>query len=430
MPASIHFLLVALGSAGDVHPFVGIGRALRSRGHRVTLITNPYFQSLITTAGLEFVPISTEEELLNGMRDPDLWHPYRGFSLVARQLMVPCIRELYHLLDERIGAGPTVIAAPGAALGARILNEERGVPLATIYLQPVLIRSLIAAPRFPLMLTGRGVPRWFKRLQFWVADNVFIDRLLAPELNAFRRELGMPPVRGIMREWWNSPECLIGLFPDWFAPPQPDWPANLSLAGFPLWDESDVSQLPPGLNEFLAAGSPPIVFTPGSAMMHGRAFFAAAVEACRLLGRRGLLITKFADQLPARLPDDVAHFSVIPFSRVFPRAAAVVHHGGIGTCGQGLAAGVPQLIMSMSHDQPDNAARLARLGVGLEIKPKQFQAPAIVGRLQKLIDDPAVRLRCQSLAARMDAKAALAATCDRLESLACHSACVVGANAA
>jgi rhamnosyltransferase subunit B len=430
MPTPIHFLLVALGSAGDVHPFVGIGRALRERGHPVTLITNPYFQSLVIAAGLEFVPISTEELLLEGMRNPDLWHPHRGFPLVARTLMVPCIRELYSLLDERVGDGPTVIVAPATALGPRVLNEMRGVPLATVHLQPVMIRSLIAPPRFPLMLTGRGVPRWIKRLQFWLADNLFIDRLLCPELNAFRAELGLRPVRGIMREWWNSPQCVIGLFPDWFAPPQADWPANVLLAGFPLWDESEVSEPPPGLEEFLAAGSPPIVFTPGSAMMHGRAFFVAAVEACRLLGRRGLLITKYADQLPSTLPADVAHFNFVPFSNVFPRAAAVVHHGGIGTCGQGLAAGVPQLIMPMSHDQPDNAARLARLGVGLEIKPKHFRGPAIARRLHRLIDNPAVTLRCRSLAARMEAKAALAATCDRLESLAAAYDNTSGAHAA
>jgi UDP:flavonoid glycosyltransferase YjiC (YdhE family) len=417
MPSSIHFLLVALGSAGDVHPFVGLGRALKQRGHWVTLVTNPHFEPLVVAAGLDFVPIATEEELLAGMRDPDLWHPYKGFAFVARQLMVPCIRELYRVLDERIGSGPTVIAAPGAALGARVLNEKRGVPLATVYLQPVLIRSLIESPRLPLTWMGPGVPRWFKRFQFWVADK-FIDRLLCPELNAFRAELGLPAARGIMRDWWNSPERVIGLFPDWFAPPQADWPANLRLTGFPLWDESDVTAPPPGLEEFFAAGSPPIVFTPGSAMMHAHSFFTEAIEACRILGRRGILLTKYAEQLPAQVPADVAHFPWVPFSLVFPRAAAVVHHGGVGTCGQGLAAGVPQLIMAMSHDQPDNAARLERLGVGLEIRPKHFRGPEVARQLQRLIDQPEVTLRCRSLAARMDAKAALQATCAELESLA------------
>ncbi len=418
---SIHFLLVALGSAGDVHPFVGIGRALKARGHHVTLITNPYFKANVVAAGLEFVPIATEEDLLKGMRDPNLWHPYKGFALVAKQLMVPYIRELYHILARQIGHGPTVIAAPGAALGARVLNETRGVPLATVYLQPVLIRSLIDPPRLPMTLMGRGVPRWLTQLQFWVADRFVIDRLLCPELNAFRAEFGLPPARGVMSRWWNSPQGIIGLFPDWFAPPQADWPANVRLTGFPLWDEGEVSKAAPELQEFLDAGPPPIVFTPGSAMMHGHDFFQAAVEACQLLGRRGLLLTKYAEQLPARLPDGVAHFSFVPFSFVFPRAAAVVHHGGIGTCGQGLAAGVPQLIMPMSHDQPDNAARLERLGVARHIKPKNFRGPEVARRLRELIDDPEIAGRCQALAGRISAKAALEATCRQLEALAGNS---------
>jgi UDP:flavonoid glycosyltransferase YjiC (YdhE family) len=233
--------------------------------------------------------------------------------------------------------------------------------------------------------------------------------------------LGLPPARGIMRDWWNSPQGIVGLFPDWFAPPQTDWPAGIRLTGFPLWDEHEVSNPPPGLEKFLASGSPPIVFTPGSAMMHGHAFFRAAIDACQILSRRGLLITKYAEQLPDRLPDGVAHFSFVPFSDVFPRAAAVVHHGGVGTCGQGLAAGVPQLIMPMSHDQPDNAARLERLGVGLELKPKHFQGAAVARQLGKLVDDPQVGERCRELATRMDAKAALTATCEQLESLAVAS---------
>jgi UDP:flavonoid glycosyltransferase YjiC (YdhE family) len=281
-----------------------------------------------------------------------------------------------------------------------------------------------------MTLMGRGVPRWLERLQFWVADNLVIDRLLCPELNAFRRELRLPPVRGVMRDWWNSPDALIGLFPDWFARPQADWPTNLRLTGFPLWDERDVRRPPAELGQFLAAGSPPIVFTPGSAMMHGHAFFAAAIEACRILGRRGILLTKYKEQLPARLPDDVAHFDFVPFSYVFPRASAVVHHGGIGTCAQGLAAGVPQLIMPMSHDQPDNAARLARLGVGLVIKPKRFRGPEVASRLRELLATPDINLRCRSYAARMNPQAALDATCSALESLATAKNGRTGAHAA
>ncbi|MCE9552683.1 MAG: glycosyltransferase, partial [Planctomycetes bacterium] len=88
-------------------------------------------------------------------------------------------------------------------------------------------------------------------------------------------------------------------------------------------------------------------------------------------------------------------------SQVLPRAAAVVHHGGIGTVGQGLAAGVPQLIMPMSHDQPDNAARITRLGVGRTVWPKQFRGPAVAAALSELLDSPNTLVRCRELAQRL-----------------------------
>ena len=107
-----------------------------------------------------------------------------------------------------------------------------------------------------------------------------VDQLLGPEVNGFRRELGLPPVKRIFDRWIHSPTLAIGMFPNWFAPPQPDWIPQIRLAGFPLYDEHDVTQLSPEVESFLGAGSPPIAFTPGSAMTFGHEFFRAAVEAC------------------------------------------------------------------------------------------------------------------------------------------------------
>ena len=114
-----------------------------------------------------------------------------------------------------------------------------------------------------------------------------------------------------------------------------------------------------------AAGEPPIVFTPGSAMYHGQDFFRASVEACKQLNRRGILLTRHAEQIPADLPATIRHFSYAPFSLLLPRAAALVHHGGIGTSAQAMAAGCRQLITPFAHDQFDNADRLRRLGEGI-----------------------------------------------------------------
>ncbi len=260
------------------------------------------------------------------------------------------------------------------------------MPLATIHLQPGVLRSEHQAARLPWLWLGDRVPRWLKRAQYRLGDFV-LGRRIEPALHAFQDELGLPRSSQPLIHWWNSPQRVVGLFPNWFAPPQPDWPANLVLSGFPLWDERCVTAEPEGLADFMAAGPRPIVFTPGSAMLHGREFFAAAAAACQMLGRRGIFLTRHAEQLPAELPSEVRHFDFVPLSLLLPRSAAIVHHGGIGTLAQGLAAGIPQLTMPMSFDQPDNARALGSLGRGPNLgSPEVFafdagrRARSFIGR--------------------------------------------------
>src|SRR5262249_33834850 len=147
-------------------------------------------------------------------------------------------------------------------------------------------------------------------------------------------------------------------------------------AGAPV--ERDVAR-------FLTDGEPPVVFTPGTGNRHARDFFAAAADACVRLGRRGLFLTRFAEQLPAQLPDGVRHFAWVPLSKLLPHASALVHHGGIGTSAAALAAGIPQVVMPFSHDQPDNAARLERLGVARPLPVRRFRGPALAAELGQLL---------------------------------------------
>ena len=262
------------------------------------------------------------------------------------------------------------------------------------------------------------LPRWFRQAQYWLADRLVIDRLLGAELNALRQELGLPAVEGILRQWYFSPQLVLGLFPSWFAAPQPDWPRQTALTGFPLWDQAPALVIPEEVDAFLRGGEPPIVFAPGSAMTRGESFFAAAVEACQHLGRRGMLLTRYPEQLPKNLPEEVRHFGFVPFSELLPRAAALVHHGGIGTSAQGLAAGLPQLVMPMAYDQLDNATRLQRLGVAAKIKPRQFNGRTVAKALDELLASNSTHEHCHRWAQECDADAALAASCDLLEGLA------------
>ena len=407
-------LLIPIGSHGDVHPFVGIGIRLRRRGHRVKVIVNPHFESLVRGAGLEFVPISSDAEYREMAGDPRLWHRTKGPPLVFKALS-ELIRSSYQAISENIDEGQTVLIGSSLALGSRVAQDKFGLPGVTIHLQPLCFRSNSDSPKFAGMLLGKRVPRWLVALQWAVIDNLILDRLAGPPLNSLRAELGLPKVKGIAREYWNSPQRVIGLFPDWYAAPQPDWPAQARITGFPLYDERGVTALSPELQEFLDSGDAPIAFTFGSAMWHAQQILQTCVQACELLGRRGILLTRHREQVPANLPPGVIHVDFAPFSELLPRCAAIVHHGGIGTSSQGLAAGVPQLVMPHAHDQPDNAARLVRLGVAKKLEPRQFKPKRVARELDELLQSREIAGACKDVAARFVGQDPLEETCDLIE---------------
>ena len=414
----MEFLLGTFGSAGDVHPVLALGSVLQQRGHNVTLMTTPNFADVVADAGLPFIGVGDVEAYERVLNNPRMWDPQRGFEVAARDGFLPLLRPAYAALRQ-FDPRRTLLVCTSFIWAARLLQENEGYHLATIQLQPTQFFSA----RKPPVLGGNVIPGWlprpFVRLFLNTLQARFIDPIVAPDLNAFRAELALPPVRRIFGEWQHSPELVVGLFPDWFAPPQADWPPNVRLTGFVTHDRShDQASPDPALDAFLDAGPPPILFTAGTAMRHARDFFANSVAAARRLGRRALLLTQYPEQLPDPLPEGCATFRYVPFSQVLPRAALLVHHGGIGTAAQALAAGIPQLVMPHGHDQPDNAQRLVGLGVARALRPKQYSVERAVAALSVLLEDPALAARCRALAERIDFAANAGAAGDVLEDLA------------
>jgi UDP:flavonoid glycosyltransferase YjiC (YdhE family) len=243
------------------------------------------------------------------------------------------------------------------------------------------------------------------------------DAVLARKLNTLRRELGLSPVRRVVTEWWNSPDLVVGMFPDWFQPPAPDWPAQTFLPGFALYEPEQEFEEEPELEAFLDAGEPPVVFGQGSWIQGAEEYFRSSVAAAQALGLRAILLTPHVEQVPSKLPEGMLHLKFVPYSRVLPRSAAIVHHGGTGSLASGLAAGIPQLVCPRVGDQPANAQRLTRLGVAESVAPRRYTSATVGAALQRLLSSPTVADACVRFAETSRTMRTFPRIADRVEGL-------------
>ena len=387
--------IVALGSAGDVHPFVGIGQSLKARGHAVTVYANPVFMPLIERSGLAFRPVGTVAAYRSAMADPALWDPRTSLKTLW-QAIAPDIRPLFDSLSASVDER-TVMLGSLWAFAARLVQEKFGVPYLSAQVSPSTLLSAVLPPVHPRFQLPASMPVMGRRLAIHLIERIAVDRAIGPALNRIRRELGLAPVTRIFGRWMHSPQGVLGLFPEWFAPRQADWPAPYAACGFPLFDEGESEVLDDELRAFLDQGRPPVIVTPGSGAVHGRHFLASALDTLQRMGERGVLLGADAARL-TDLPSTVRTRAYVPLSQLLPFGRALWHHGGIGTSALALAAGKPQLVTPFAHDQFDNAARLHRLGVALPAD----KAEPIDSRLRRLLQSEAVHESCRAARRRVE----------------------------
>lgn len=394
-----HVLLLPYGTSGSTYPFIWLGRQLMARGHRVTLVTAPRYESIARQAGLNFVATGGDE-LEQMLKAPSLWK--LGIGLATAYLHGGRAARDYVAAAEAAIAqhGPAdLLMAPMICFGARVLREKLRIPLVTVHLYPMMIIKAHLPPIvIPPFLWLRRLPLFLRRFILWFPNP--LDLFAYPAVRRCCAENGVRP-RSLWKEWWDSPDGVLTLFPDWFAPPQPDWPKNLLQWDFPLEDMAAERPLDDALAKFLAEGEKPVLFTAGTGHFHAEAFFATSAKLVRELRCRAVFITPKTDQVPGDLPAGVFVSAYAPFSQLLPRARAFVHHGGIGTTSQCLAAGLPQLVVPMSLDQPDNADRVKRFGVGLSISHGKFTVKRALPLLRRCLEDLQIQQKARSHAARM-----------------------------
>lgn len=394
-----HVVLATIGSLGDLHPFIAIGRSLAAQGQQVMLAVPEDGVAKVRAAGLEAAPIlpsyasiceglgmSHEEAAVRVLADT---------NFVVDEILLPSLQASTAALDA-LSAGADVLVGSIFAFAADIVAEKRRLPLATIVLQPMTLFSAWhppAAPRFELMRHDprTGLGRGWNRMLYSLVRTA-LRRRHARRIDAVRAEHGLGPSRGApMIDHGSATAAVLCCWSSALGGLPPDAPDNAALVGFPYFDsESGADEvLAPELDAFLREDDPLLVFTLGSfAVASAGRFYEEAVIASRTLGMRALMLT--GQPGPPRRDGDCFFMTYAAHSAVFPHAAAVIHHGGAGTTGQALRAGRPQIVVPHFGDQFDNAARLSSAGIGLTIRREKFEAAHAADVISRALSSRAV----------------------------------------
>jgi rhamnosyltransferase subunit B len=384
----MRILLCSLGSHGDVHPYLALGRELMQHGHAVTFATSAHYQALVERHRIAFAAIRPEAPVNDRGAMARIMDARHGPEAVIKEFVMPALRDTYQDL-LRPASQADLLISHVLTYAVPVLAEKLGKPWASTVLSPMVFFSAHDVPVLAplpmlakLSVLGPGFNAWFIR------QLKKVSRSWSRPVAELRRQLGLSPGRDPLWEGQHSPHLVLAMFSPRFGPPQPDWPQNVHVTGFPFLDTADE---PPdaGLERFVGRDERPIVFTLGSSAVRvAGEFYSVAVQAARRLNRRAVLVAgSGAAALRARLPSMMSAVEWANFPGLFARAAAVVHQGGVGTTAQALRAGVPQLVMPFAHDQFDNAERVQRLGCGRIVRRAQLSERSLAGELEALLAD-------------------------------------------
>jgi len=412
-------VFTTFGSLGDLHPYMAIALKLQQRGHHPVIATSEFYRDKVTATGLGFHPVRPDLPPLAEAREmiAKVMAAKTGPEYLFKYVLMPHLRDSYQDLSEAV-RGADLLVTHLITFAGPIIAEQTGMPWISTVLAPISLWSAYDPPVLPVapgftfarMLGpafNRGVMQIGRRISAaWIAP-----------VSQLRAELGLPPGGHPLFEGQHSPDLVLALFSATLAAPQRDWPQQTRITGFPFYDRHEANGISSELAEFLDAGPPPIVFTLGSsAVFDPGIFFEASIAAAQQLRQRAVLLTGAEDNLTSRvLPSGMIAPDYAPYSGISPRAAAIVHQGGVGTTAQAMRAGKPMLIMPYSHDQPDHAARITRLGAGLTLARHRYTATRAAASLSKLLNDPQFASNAAEIGRRVRAEDGARAAADAIE---------------
>jgi UDP:flavonoid glycosyltransferase YjiC (YdhE family) len=420
----LRIVLSNIGTFGDINPLIAIALELKRRGHVPILAVPPVFGPKILPLGLEFHAVRPDIDPENTLMAEMIYDVRKGTERGLREFLFPALRQTYYdLLDAATRPARADLLLLGELnYAGPIVAEITGIPWASYVLAPLSFFSAFDPPVLPmyprLARADKAIPgmgRAIKRLAR------LVSRKWPQPIYDLRSELGLPKGENPLFDAKHSPFLVLALFSRVLGVAQKDWPENTLITGFCFYDsDAGNAALPANLEAFLSAGPPPVVFTLGSAavLAAGRFYEFSARAAIRLGIRAVLLIgTDKRNQLRQPLPDSICVAEYAPYSKLFSRAAMVVHQGGVGTTAQCLRAGKPMLIMPFSHDQPDNGRRMMRLKVARVIQRGNYTPFRVARKLKAMLAEPLFARRAEMVARRLEQEDGVRSACDALEKL-------------
>jgi rhamnosyltransferase subunit B len=419
----VRIVLSNIGTLGDINPLIALAIELRRRGHTPVMALPNVYRPKIEPLGLTFHAVRPDIDPNNSKLVEMIYDVKKGTETGLREFLFPVLRQTY---DDLLEAATQPARADLLLLGelnyaGPLVAEVTGIPWASYVLAPLSFFSAFdppVLPPYPRLARAdkiAGMGRVMKRLAR------FTTRKWPEPIYELRRELGLERGSNPIFDAKHSPNLVLAMFSRALGVEQKDWPPNTLITGFCFYDaNAGNAALPPHLEEFVAAGAPPVVFTLGSAavLAAGDFYEVSAKAAARLGVRAVLLIGSDARNRPRQsLSDSICVADYAPYSALFSRAALVVHQGGVGTTAQCLRAGKPMLIMPYSHDQPDNARRMRRLKVSRTIHRANYKPARVARKVIAMLEEPKFAEQAEVVARQIAGEDGVKTACDALEAL-------------
>lgn len=411
-------VLTTHGSSGDLNPFLALGAGLRSRGHTVRFALSPPLAALAERSGFPVHPLAADAPLTAQEAIYAQGSSVGSLKAAVQQAILPTLRQKVDDLKAACASADLLVAA-SLQLPASLVADETGIPWASVAVAPLALPSSQFSPS-PLPFAPAPLRPVMNQIA-WRVGARLLRPIADPAVNALRAERGLAPRHDLLLTGNLSPELIAVAVSPAFLPQPPDWPAHARTTGFCFWDTPGDWQAPPELTAFLEQPGPIIAVSSGSQSLDVRGAFAVfyrtSVEAVRQAGARSIILGAPPGTLTQPSFPDTLALPYAPFSSIYPRCAAVIHHGGIGTTAQALHAGVPMLIAPWGFDQFFIADRVAQLGVGQVISRKQYTSRRVAEQLRVLVTNPSYRHRAQHLSAQIQREDGVGTLCDALETL-------------